>query len=260
MITRDEAERFAARWAAGAVPEAPLGGGPVPERTAAVYEFAAGYVVSLRGPVSDPELLGAARLVVDREHGLLTPWPSVPVPRVAAEYTAWRAANPPAPLTWDPLVRFRRDLERAPAPTVLAELTLADGRTLRARAGRGPGVPDFHPLVAAALERVAPENRERGYLRCAETAALSDVLHAEDHRRVAAGLEPLTAAVATDGLRRGARLVALRVREAGDPRAGHGGPPCLACLEVLLGFGFDLPALRLAIDSSADSETDPTDD
>ncbi len=224
-ITLDEARRIARQWvtADGSAPDAEVG----------VREFGAGYVV---WRVDEPEV-GAGRGVIDKETGELSVWPSIPVEAVAERYAARRESEPPAPRTWDPAAQARRDLDRTATPSTVTHLT-AGGRLLIARSAKGDGVLNHHPLIAAFLAGV--EHRERGYDRCSEAVALSDVLHAEDARRQRAGTAPITLDEARTELLLGADLVTYRVREDGDPAAGQPAPPCVSCLLLLQHVGFTL--------------------
>ena len=226
MITADEARRIAERWVAesGAA-------------QAGVHEFDVGYVVW----GADDATVGAGRGVIDKETGELSVWPSIPVEVVAAQYAAQRAAEPPAPRTWDPAEQARRDLRRFPVPAAVTHLTVGD-RLLIARSAKGDGTLNHHPLVAEFLAALPVEGRERGYQRCSEAVALSDALHAEDARRQRSGAAPITLDEARTGLFRGADLVTYRVREAGDPVAGQPAPPCASCLRLLGHLGFALVA------------------
>jgi len=229
VITADEARRIAERWVAESAPASTVG----------VHEFDVGYVVWGIEPPDVPPQVGAGRGVIDKETGELSVWPSIPVEAVADRYAAQRAAEPPAPRTWDPAAQARRDLLRMPTPATVTHLTV-NGRLIIARGAKGDGVLNHHPLVAAFLAGLPVEHRERGFDRCAEVVALSDALHAEDARRGRAGALPITLEEARTGLFRGADLVTYRVREPGDPVAGQPGPPCVSCLLLLDHLGFQL--------------------
>jgi YwqJ-like deaminase len=231
VITADEARLIAERWVAesGAA-------------QAGVHEFDVGYVVwGLDFPAIDDTTVGAGRGVIDKETGELSVWPSIPVEAVAAQYAAQRAAEPPAPRSWDPAEQARRDLRRLPVPAAVTHLTVGD-RLLIARSAKGDGTLIHHPLVADFLAALPVEHRERGYPRCSEAVALSDALHAEDALRQRSGAAPITLDEARTGLFRGADLVTYRVREAGDPVAGQPAPPCASCLQLLDHLGFALVA------------------
>lgn len=93
MISRDEALARARRWAAAGRP------GPPPEVD--FYEFDLGFVASRRGPtpqVADgpprpPSATGQATVVIDRETGELSRWPSLPIPALVERYAQHRAAE-----------------------------------------------------------------------------------------------------------------------------------------------------------------------
>jgi len=232
VITADEARFIAERWVAETAPAL----------TAAVHEFDLGYVVWGVQPPGVPPEVGAGRGVIDKETGELSVWPSIPVELVAERYTEHRSAEPVAPRTWDPAAQARRDLRRLPIPATVTHLTVG-GRLRIARAAKGDGVLNHHPLVGGFLAGLPVEHRERGYDRCAEVVALSDALHAEDARRGVAGAPAITLEEARSVLFRGAGLVTYRVREPGDPVAGQAGPPCVSCLLLLRHLGFALAPL-----------------
>lgn len=231
MIDRWEAQLIAASWVyQGARPGAAPGIG--------IDEFDLGYVCWRAGT---REPLGAGRVVVDRTNGELTHWPSVPAEVVAQRYRAYRAEYPASPLTWDPVARARHDRLRAPFPENVTHLRLADGRLRTARSMRGGGTPNLHPLVRAARDQQPLGSWVRGSDRCSEVAVLSDLLHAEDARRVAAGAPRLSTQVVRDELLRGANLVTYQVREPGDPLDGRPALPCGSCQALLHGLGFAPP-------------------
>lgn len=233
MITPEEARRYADRWVARSAP-------PGVTLTAEVREFDVGYVIWGVTPPGTPGLVGAGRGVIDKETGETSVWPSVPVERVIERYRAKRAATPPQRYTWSRAAELRRDLDRVATPATVTHLTTADGAERTARSMKGDGEPDHHRLVAEFLTELPAELRERGYDRCSEAAVLSDALHAEEARRVAAGEPSITLAEVREELLRGASLRTYRVREAGDPVGGKTGPPCVSCILLLRHFGFDL--------------------
>lgn len=206
------------------------------------HEFDLGYLFWRKSPPGRPQDVGAGRIVVDRHNGEMTHWPSVPVDAVIEQYRAFRAEHPPAPLTWDPVVRAKRDRVRAPFPENVTHLRLADGRLRIGRSMKGEGTPNLHPLVREFLDGLPPALRERGHDRCAEVAALSDALHAEDARRAHAGEPPLSLSDVRERLLRGADLVTYRIREPGDPTGGQPTAPCVSCQALLRHFGFGLQA------------------
>lgn len=99
MIGRDEALALARDWATthGADPAAEIG----------LHEFDQGYVAWLvptgdtgsdvpaepAGPPAPPTASGSARIVVDRQSGVVSQWPPLPVAVVAARYAAERSAD-----------------------------------------------------------------------------------------------------------------------------------------------------------------------
>jgi hypothetical protein len=222
----------------------------------------------------------AGRAVIDRETGEASVWPYLPVPTVVRlhreAYPESYGDSPRAPRSADQAAQARRDLRRVVTPATVTHLSmvvrLAEGEHLAkgerpaegervqvSRSVKGDADPDHHPLVLEFLLRELPaEARERGHERCSEAAALSDALHAEDARRAAAGQEAVTLAEARTELFAGADLVTYRVRERGDPVAGHAALPCVSCLLLARHFGFDLVAADTAADDPADdAETGP---
>lgn len=82
MISRDEAQRIAESWA----------------RTTEVglYEFELGYVAAAtepepEDPESVPSNVGGGRIVIDKQTGEVTHWPSLSARIIAEQYTARRA-------------------------------------------------------------------------------------------------------------------------------------------------------------------------
>lgn len=228
-ITRDEADRIAAKWVADSTP-------PGRTLTAAVHEFDLGYVVWPRQLTTEPPIVGSGRGIIDRETGELSVWPSLPVAMVIEQFRAQRAHRPPSPHAWDPTEQARRDLRRIATPANVTHLML-DGETVIARSIKGDAQPNHHRLVREFYENeLAPEFRERGYDRCSDAAALSDALYLAESRRGA----PLALAQARSELFAGAGMTTYRVREAGDPVAGTTGPPCISCALLGRHFGFVL--------------------
>src|SRR5205814_126700 len=168
--------------------------------------------------------------------------PSVPPENVAELYRQYRADHPVAPLTWDPLAQARHDRVRTQFPSRVTHLTLADGRVRIAASMKGDGVPNPHPIVREFLDALPVPLRERGHQRCAEVAAISDELYAEDARRAATGGDPLTAPAVRDDFLAGADVVTYLVREPGDPAGGQPAPPCRSCYALLRHCGFTLQA------------------
>ncbi|MDQ7907793.1 YwqJ-related putative deaminase [Phytohabitans sp. ZYX-F-186] len=241
-----EAKLIAAPWA---YQDKPVGA----ERSLGMREFDLGYVFWREFPQGDAAGIGAGQIVVDKATGELTYWPSVPPDTVALMYQDYRREAPAAPLTWDPVARAEYDRLRATFPENVTHLRLADGRLRRGRSMKGAGSPNLHPLVAAFLTSASPAYRERGGDRCAEVAAISDALHAEDARRAAAGQPPVGIDEARAELLRGAEVVTYRVREPGDPTGGQPSPPCVSCMALLRHFGF---ALQSPDDAGDGAEAD----
>lgn len=251
MIGEWEAKLIAAPWV---YQDKPVG----VTRAFGMHEFDLGYVFWRELPPGDPAALGAGQIVVDKQNGELTYWPSVQPQAVAEQYRQYRREAPVAPLTWDPVVQAEHDRLRATFPENVTHLRLADGRLRRGRSMKGRGTPNLHPLVAAFLADLPVAYRERGNDRCSEVAALSDALHAEDARRATAGQPPISLDEARTELLRGADVVTYRVREPGDPTGGQTAPPCVSCLALLRHFGFTLqapePPAPAADDASGGSE------
>jgi len=233
MITRDEAEQIAEQWVAESAP-------PAVPLSAEVYEFDLGYVVWGQPPATEPPLFGANRGIIDRETGELSVWPSLPVEMIIKRYRAKRVERPQTRWTWDPAEQARWDLQHVGTPTNSTHLTMTH-RTVVARSVKGAVEPNHHRLVREFMrDLLAPEYRERGYDRCSEAAAVSDALHEEDARRVAAGRRPITLPQARAELFPGAAIVTYRVREPGDPAGGTTAPPCVSCAQLGAHFGFRL--------------------
>jgi hypothetical protein len=233
MITREEAEQIAEKWVADSSPDGI-------SLTATVHEFDMGYVVWGRPPPGSPPLFGASRGIIDRYTGELSVWPSLPVEMVIAQYRSKQASRPPTLWTWSPAEQARWDQRHVATPTNITHLLLS-GRMLISRSVKGDREPRHHPLVLDFFRNsLPPEYRERGYNRCAEAAALSDALHAEDGRRRAQDLPPITLEEARNDLFRGASMETYRVRESGDPMGGKTGPPCISCAILCRHFGFQL--------------------
>jgi hypothetical protein len=212
------------------------------QRAFGQYEFDLGYVFWRVLPLGDPQDVGSGRTVVDRENGELTYWPSVPAETVADLYRDFRREHPVAPLTWDPVVQARHDRVRAPYPSRVTHLRLAGGRLRVGHTMKGDGTPRPHPIVADFLAQLPVPVRERGYDRCAEVAALSDALYAEDAERAARGRPAATLDEVRDQVLRGADLVSYRIREPDDPLGGQPVAPCLSCQALLRHCGFALQA------------------
>lgn len=235
MIDEWEARLIAASWVDQ---DKPVGA----RRELGVQDFDLGYVVWRVLPLGSAEDVGAGRAVVDRENGELTYWPSAPVESVIELYREYRREHPVAPLTWDPVAAARHDRLRAPYPRNVTHLTLSDGSLRRGFSMKGDGEPNPHILVREVLDGLPTGLRDRGGDRCSEVAVLSDLLHAEDARRWAVGILPLTVESVRGELLRGADLVTYAVREPDHPLAGEPVPPCGSCQSLLRTFGFGLQA------------------
>jgi hypothetical protein len=207
-----------------------------------LHEFDLGYLFWRVLPLGESADVGSGRTVIDRQNGEQTYWPSAPVDTVVDMYRDFRRATPAAPLTWDPVAQARHERLRAPFPGRVTQLRLADGRLRIARGMKGDGTPVPHPIVRDFLDGLPVELRERGYDRCSEVAAISDLLYADDARRPLAGEPPLTLGLVRDELLRGADLVTYRIREPADPLGGQPVPPCLSCQALLRHCGFALQA------------------
>jgi hypothetical protein len=90
MITRDEALARARSWTADLWPDNP----PEP----GLHEFDLGWVVwpmpaTLPDPTQPPSSTGGPQVVIDRETGDLSRWPSIPASAIAEKYTALKAAG-----------------------------------------------------------------------------------------------------------------------------------------------------------------------
>jgi hypothetical protein len=233
MITREEAERIATKWVSDSAPAGT-------SLTAMVHEFDLGYVVSARPAAGSAPLLGAGRGIINKDTGEFSVWPSLPVESVIARYRAQQQDRPPTQWTWHPAAQARWDLEHVATPSTVTHLRFPD-RRMSARSVKGDDPPNHHRLVADFLQNDLPlEYRERGYDRCSEAAAISDALHAEDARRLAAGESPVSLSEARTALFGGVEIVTYRVREPGDPVAGSSAPPCLSCAMLTRHFGFQL--------------------
>lgn len=140
MISREEALALARAWAAGDRPGPPTEVG--------MHEFDLGYVAwavppKPADPARPPVVTGSPRIVIDRETGELTQWPTLPAPVVAEQYTRERAAADRFPPD------VRRVLEEAgwfPG----RDVTTAVNHWLERFAGELAGLPLF-PAARAAL-------------------------------------------------------------------------------------------------------------
>lgn len=157
MITRDEALARARTWAAEARPSGPAEIG--------LHEFDLGWVAwpvrpAPADPTATPSATGGQQIVIDRETGEISRWPSQPAPVIAARYAATRAADN----------RFPPEVRR-----VLDEAGWFPGRDVSAAVDQWEirfadqlfGLP-FFPVVRAALREfgglVLPQYDRRGGL------------------------------------------------------------------------------------------------
>jgi hypothetical protein len=232
VITRAEAERIAARWAQNESDQRGYDCAPV------LDEFDLGFVISTRAPAAILPVPGdGARTVIDRETGVLTTWPGIPLDELASHY---RRRRPAPPRTVDPAVAVHRAARRRPSPTSVAHLT-ADGRLFRAQGAKGDQQITHHPLVASYLSSVDDAARVRGVERHAELIALSDALHEADRSRD----HPITLDQARAWLI-DAEFAVYLVRDTGDPSGGQVGRPCETCIGALVDFAL-LPWSDLAL-------------
>lgn len=231
MITRSEAEEIAARWARSESEQRGYGCEPM------LDEFDLGYVIWTRQPVTILPVPGdGARTVIDRETGVLTTWPGIPLDDLA---TLYRDRRPTPSRTVDPAAALRRSARRRPSPTTIAHLTV-DGRFFRAQGAKGDQKVEHHPLVASYLSTVDDGVRVRGAQRHAELIAVSDALHDADRSR--------PRAITLDEARAWlveAEFEAFLVRDTGDPAGGRPARPCETCLGALVDFAL-LPWSELA--------------
>lgn len=227
VITRAEAERVAARWARSESSQRGYDCEPV------LDEFPLGFVISTRQPPTILPVPGdGARTVIDRETGVVSTWPAIPLDDLAARY---RARRPAPTRTLDPAAAIRRAAHRSPSPTSVAHLTV-DGRLFRAQGAKGDQRITHHPLVAAYLSTVEDGARVRGAERHAELIALSDALYST--------VNGITLDEARAWLVR-AEFATYLVRETGDPSGGRPARPCETCIGALVDFAL-LPWSDLA--------------
>jgi hypothetical protein len=229
LITRTEAEEIAARWARSESEQRGYGCEPM------LAEFDLGFVVWTRPPPAILPVPGdGARTVIDRETGLLTTWPGIPLDDLATLYRdqmRTKQDQGPAPRrTVDPAVAVRRAARRRPSPTTVAHLTV-DGRLFRAQGAKGDPNVEHHPLVRSYLSTVDEGARVRGAARHAELIAVSDALHEADRVRSTT----ITLDEARAWLIR-AEFEAFLVRDTGDPLGGQPARPCETCIGALVDF------------------------
>ncbi|GAB2580545.1 hypothetical protein Aab01nite_57140 [Paractinoplanes abujensis] len=220
MITREEAEAVAARWASNESEQRGYGCEPM------LAEFDLGYVIWTRQPSTVRSVPGdGARTVIDRETGVLSTWPGVPPEEIAAIY---RQRRPTPPGTVDPTISLLRLTRRRPTPTTAAHLTVGD-RLFRAQGAKGDQHINHHPLVIDRLEMLGAEAHARGVDRHAELIVLSDALHDVSRARGSEiGLDDARAWLT------GATFAAHLVRDQADPLAGQECRPCETCIGVLV--------------------------
>lgn len=242
MITPEEAKRIAERWVTAAAP----GREPV------LQEFELGYVVSADQPPGSPPLFGQGRGIIDKETAELSVWSELPVEVVMDQYRERQARRPPRESTWDRAEQARWSIDQPTVPATITNLSVRSPLTnepISVRSVLSDALPHHHRLVVDFMHNVlAPEHRIRGYERCSEAAAISDLLHAEDARRRVHGTPPITLDEARGTLFAGVEVVTYRQRELADPLAGEDAPHCLSC--ALLARHFGLP-----VDDPQPSET-----
>jgi hypothetical protein len=227
VITRAEAEKIAARWARSESDQRGYDCDPV------LDEFDLGYVVWTRQPATILPVPGdGARTVIDRETGVLSTWPGIPLDDLAPLY---RARRPGSPRTLEASAAMRRAAQRSPSPTSVAHLTVG-GRLIRAQGAKGDQPITHHPLVASYLSTVDEGTRVRGAERHAELIAVSEALYSFDR--------PLTLDEARTRLI-DADFEVYLVRETGDPLGGRPARPCETCIGALVDFAL-LPWSDLA--------------
>jgi SUKH-3 immunity protein/YwqJ-like deaminase len=228
VITRAEAAGIAARWARSESDQRGYDCEPV------LDEFDLGFVIWTRQPAAILPVPGdGARTVIDRETGVLSTWPSIPLDDLAARY---RGRRPAPPRTVEPVAAIRRAAHRSPSPTSAAHLTVG-GRLFRAQGAKGDQRIAHHPLVARYLSNVDEGARVRGAERHAELIALSEALFSAP------------SAITLDEARGWlieAEFAAYLVRDTGDPLGGRPGRPCETCLVALVDFAV-LPWSDLAL-------------
>ncbi|MGA5700675.1 YwqJ-related putative deaminase [Peterkaempfera bronchialis] len=139
----------------------------------------------------------------------------------------------PRPPAATPLLRHHRD---SLLPAVAAALSVR-GATHTHPGYKDDPLPALHPLVAAFLDGLPLESRERFTGRCPEAVLLSQYLTvAEANRSRRASRKPLGLSEARKALK-GAKLTTVRIREEGDPAHGTHQPPCRSCEPMLDHFG-----------------------
>lgn len=225
MITRAEAERIAARWARNESEQRGYDCEPM------LDEFELGFVIWTRQPATILPVPGdGARTVIDRETGVISTWPGIPLDDLAAHYRVRR----PAPVrTTEAAAAMRRAADRSPGPTSAAHLTV-DGRLFRAQGAKGDQRITHHPLVASYLSTVDESRRVRGAERHAELIVLSEALPPK-----------ITLDEARTWLRE-AEFAVYQVRETGNPGGGRPARPCETCIGALVDFAL-LPWSDLAL-------------
>ena len=227
MITRAEAEQIAARWARSESDQRGYHCEPM------LDEFDLGFVIWTRQPATILPVPGdGARTVIDRETGVLSTWPGIPLDNLAAHY---RGRRPAPTRTVEAAAAIRRAAHRSPTPTSAAHLTV-DGRLFRAHGAKGDQRISHHPLVKRYLSTVDEGARVRGAERHAELVAVSDALYSM----------PATITLGeARGRLRAAEFAVYLVRETGNPAGGRPARPCETCIGALVDFAL-LPWSDLA--------------
>jgi hypothetical protein len=238
MITLEDAERLAQRWALGAA------GLRDYVLTPMVREFDLGFVIWLKEPPSVmPEPGDGVRTVLDRQSGALTQFPSLPVDQVMEMYRQQVTGRPtPLPHTMDQVAQAHRSARRGDAPTVAAHLTLVTDRRLRRSFGaKGDQDLNHHDAVRGWLAAQEPGSLVRGVERHAELIVTSDLLHEIDHLAATRGLLPASMAIAGGRLsQRAAVMEFYHVREQADGLGSTPTSPCTSCADALSYLGRDM--------------------
>ncbi len=229
MITREDAEQTAARWARS---ETARTGVPA---TPMVHEFDLGFVIwTGRAPGAPGD---GARTVIDRETGELAYFGALPLGAIERIYRDQRGREPELVSTVDRTAELRRQNQRRVTPTVAAHLTIAaDGRMRRAVGAKSDVAPQHHPLVRDWLAAQPAHALVRGAERHAELIVVSQTLHDLDAVAVAQGRPRLTLDAARAVLSQ-RRLEVLHVRDAGDPLGGKNADACSTCVAGFVHFG-----------------------
>jgi hypothetical protein len=168
MVTRDEAVARADAWVNGDA-------APADRIEVGVFDFEDGYVVWGVDPepadtTRPPETVGNARGVIDRESGELSIWPPLPVPVVAAQYSAKRQAQARFP---EDVLEVLRAAGWRPGRDVSGDVArwMEHARTLETDSGE--------PLLLFPAARTALD--EFGGLRIEATGKYPFSFHPTDH-------------------------------------------------------------------------------